>query len=73
MHKSQEVEISAKNGYKEVKVQIELPHKDHWVDDGWTWDSDAEKMYTVTTCKPSPLPPRNPAGLATASADAVQR
>ena len=70
---SSEFRVFDDDGFKEVEVDCELPHREHWIDDGFTWSDEASRMYTFTTLKPRATPPADPAGLATASEGAVER
>ena len=61
------------DGFHEVEVDCELPHHEHWIDDGFAWSNDASRMYTFITLRPRAAPPPDPVGLATASDEAFDR
>ena len=48
VQESADVDVSAKNGgYCEIRPKLSLPYREHWEDDGFTFDSGADNMYSL--------------------------
>ena len=62
-----------KGGYVEVTVKCQKLSPSFWLDAGSVWDPNNGLVPTLTRCLPNKKPPRQPAGIQTASARAIHR
>ena len=65
--------IVERDGYYEVFVRCQKLDPSFWVEPGCSWENSQGYVCTLTRALPNSRPPKNPAGISTASNIAIQR